>query len=80
MEMVAPLTVFIGRSLKSSMIDGLLFNRTGYSVPPNFAVPAGRMRFSRLSAFDTSIGDSCLAYNSSRFKSTMIWRFFPPNG
>ena len=60
--------------------EELLFSRTGYSTSANFAVPAGRIRFWRFSAFETSIGESCFAYSSSRFRSTMIWRFFPPNG
>ena len=54
--------------------------RTGYSVPANFAVPAGTMRFCRFSAFETSIGDRRLAYSSLRSRSTMTWRFLPPNG
>src|SRR5207253_4227527 len=45
-----------------------------------FAVPAGRIRFCRVNAFDTSIGESCFAYSSSRFKSTITDRFLPPNG
>ena len=52
----------------------------GVSVAANFAVPAGRIRFCRFSAFETSIGESRFAYSSSRFRSTMIWRFFPPKG
>ena len=31
------------------MLGRLLFNRTGYSVPANFAVPAGTIRFWRFS-------------------------------
>ena len=54
--------------------------RTGYSVPANFAVPAGTIRFCRFSAFETSIGDRRFAYSSSRSRSTMTWRFLPPNG
>ena len=78
--MVAPFTVLIGRLLNAPMLGRLLFRRTGYSVPANFAVPAGTIRFCRFREFDTSIGDRRFAYSSSRFRSTMIWRFLPPNG
>src|SRR6478609_7555097 len=63
MYTVAPLTVLIGRLLKSSMAATLLFKRTGYSALANFAVPAGRIRFWRFNAFETSIGESRFAYN-----------------
>ena len=45
---MAPLTVLIGRSLNSETSEGLLLTRMGYSVPANFAVPAGTIRFWRL--------------------------------
>ncbi len=80
MYTVAPFTVLMGRSFNALIWIGLLLTWTWYSVFPSLAVPAGRIRFCRFSAFDTSIGESCLAYNSSRLRSTMTARCFPPKG
>jgi hypothetical protein len=78
--MVAPLTVFTGRSFSSLMVSVLPFISTWYSSGPSLAVPEGRIRFSALTAFTTSVGDRPLACMAAESISIETSRCFPPYG
>ena len=77
-SVVAPPWVRIGRSESPAMASGEPFMRTVYSVAPNLAVPAGRIRFCRLTALTTSAGDSPRACSAAVSMSTEISRCLPP--
>ena len=76
--MVAPFSVFTGRSFSSSMVRVLPFISTWYSSGPSLTVPEGRMRFSALTAFTTSSGDSPFACSAGESMSTETSRTLPP--
>ena len=78
--MVAPLTVFIGRSFSSLMVCGAPFISTLYSIVPSLTVPEGRIRFCALTALTMSVGERPLACRAWESISTEISRCLPPYG
>ena len=77
---MVPPVVRTGSSPSPVIASGELFIFTLYSVSPNFAVPAGRMRFWALTAFTTSAGASPRACSAGMSRSTDTTRILPPYG
>jgi hypothetical protein len=62
------------------MVWVLPFISTWYSRGPSLAVPEGSIRFSALTAFTTSFGDSPLACMAAESMSIETSRCLPPYG
>ncbi len=77
---VAPFTTLTGMSFNWSMLEGVALVRTAYWVLPILAVPDGRVRFCALTALTTSSGVRPRATSFAGSRSTMIWRYLPPDG
>jgi hypothetical protein len=72
--MVAPLAVRTGSSFKPATASGEPLILTEYSVPPNLAVPEGRIRFWVLMALTTSMGARPRDCSAGVSRSTEIRR------
>ena len=75
---MAPFTVLTGRRLNSATVRGLLLTLIWYSLSPNFAVPAGRIRFCWFNAVEISVAERPRAVIRSGLRSTITSRYLPP--